>query len=87
MAQVTSGTVKSNTLWYSTFYVSWSRTGYSVEKNTSTISWEAGLITTNGVYWLSNAVKINSIYINGTKHWFFEKINKTYKPLPNHVSE
>ena len=28
-----------------------------------------------------------AIYINGTKHWFFEKINKTYKPLPNHVSE
>ena len=28
-----------------------------------------------------------AIYINGTKHWFFEKINKTYKPLSNHVSE
>lgn len=66
MAQVTSGTVKSNTLWYSTFYVKWTRTSYSVENNTSTINWEAGLITSNGVYWQTNAVKINSIYIDGS---------------------
>ena len=66
MAQVTSGTVKSNTLWYSTFYVSWNRTSYDVNKNESYISWEAGLIITNGAYWLSNAVRINSIYINGS---------------------
>lgn len=65
MAQVTSGIVKSDTQWYSTFYVSWSRTSYSVADNTSTISWEAGLITSNNVYWLTNAVTINSIYING----------------------
>lgn len=67
MAQVTSGTVKSDTQWYSTFYVSWKRTSYSVENNESTISWEAGLITTSGAYWQTNAVKINSIYINGDK--------------------
>ena len=66
MAQVTSGIVKSNTLYYSTFYVSWNRASYDVAKNTSTINWEAGLITSNGVYWLSNAVKINSVYINGS---------------------
>ena len=66
MAQVTSGIVNSNTLYYSTFYVSWNRASYDVAKNTSTINWEAGLITSNGVYWLSNAVKINSVYINGS---------------------
>ena len=66
MAQVTSGTVKSDTQWYSTFYVSWNRTGYDASKNESYISWEAGLITSNNVYWLSNAVRINSIYINGS---------------------
>ena len=28
-----------------------------------------------------------AIDINGNKHWFFEKLSKTYKPLANHVSE
>ena len=66
MAQVDQGTVRSNTLWYSTFYVTWSRQSLSIPNNTTTINWEAGLITSNGVYWLSNAVKINSVVINGT---------------------
>ena len=66
MAQVTSGIVKSNTLYYSTFYVSWSRKSYSSANNQSVIDWEAGLITSNGVYWETNAVKINSVVINGT---------------------
>ena len=66
MAQVTSGSVRSNTMWYSTFYVDWERTSYDVSKNTSTIKWKAGLETSNNVYWLSNAVTINSIYIDGT---------------------
>jgi len=77
MAQVTSGTVKSNTMWYSTFYVKWSRASYSVDTNQSKLNWEAGLITTSGVYWLSNAVKINSVYINGTK----VLSNKTYSNI------
>lgn len=66
MAQVTNGEVRSNTMWYTTFCVAWTRTGYNIEKNTSDIYWEARLITTNNVYWLSNAVKINSVYINGS---------------------
>lgn len=66
MAQVTSGTVKSNTMDYTTFYVSWNRTGYDVSKNESYISWEAGVMITNGYYWLTNAVRINSIYIDGS---------------------
>lgn len=77
MAQVTSGIVKSDTQWYSTFYVSWSRTSYSVASNESTISWEAGLIITNGAYWQTNAVRINSIYINGDE----VLSNKTYSNI------
>lgn len=77
MAQVTTGTVKTGTMWYSTFYTKWSRKSYSSKDNTSTIDWEAGLITSNGVYWLSNAVKINSVTINGTK----VLSNKTYSNI------
>lgn len=66
MAQVTSGIVKSNTMDYTTFYVSWNRTSYDASKNESYISWEAGVMITNGYYWLTNAIKINSIYINGS---------------------
>ena len=28
-----------------------------------------------------------AIDINETKHWFLEKISKTYKPLASYVSE
>lgn len=77
MAQVTNGTVKSNTMWYSTFYCSWKRSSYSVENNQSKVDWEAGLITTNGVYWGSNAVKIKSLKINETA----VLSNKTYSNI------
>ena len=77
MAQVTNGEVRSNTMWYSTFYCSWKRSSYSVETNQSKLDWEAGLITTNGVYWGSNAVKINELKINSTKVLG----NKTYSNI------
>ena len=77
MAQVTSGTVLSNTMSNSTFYVKWERTSYDISANKSTIKWTAGLRIKGGYYWLSNAVKITSIYINGT----LVASNKTYSNI------
>ena len=67
MAQVTSGTVYTNTLANTKFYLSWSRESYDVSLNESKINWTAGIVISNGQYWLSNAVKITSIYIDGVK--------------------
>lgn len=66
MAQVTTGTLKTGTLWYSTFYLKWTRASVNIPENYSTLNWEAGLIITNGVEWYNNAVKINSAKLNGT---------------------
>ena len=66
MAQVTTGTLKTGTLWYSTFYLKWTRASVNIPENYSKLNWEAGLIITNGVEWYSNAVKINSAKLNGT---------------------
>ena len=64
---VTSGTVYSGYAKDSRLYVSWQRTGYSIEGNYSDISWTAGVVITGGDLWYSNAVKITSVYINGVK--------------------
>lgn len=70
MAQVTSGRVNSGTLKHSYFYVKWQQASQSTTGNSTTINWQAGLntggATSNYDYWYSNAVKINSVYINGT---------------------
>lgn len=69
MAQVTSGRVASGKLKNSYFYVNWQQASQSTSKNETIINWQAGLntggATSNYDYWYSNAVKINSVYING----------------------
>lgn len=62
----TSGRVNSNTLKTSSFYVNWQRKDYNIPSNYSDINWQAGLNITGYDEWYSNAVKINSIAINGT---------------------
>ena len=62
----TSGRATSNTYKSSTFYVNWQRSGVSTADNYSDINWQAGLSITGNDEWYNNAVKINSIVINGT---------------------
>ena len=61
----TSGTVYSSYAKSSRLYVTWSDAGQSTSGNYTTIKWSAGI--KNGNLWYSNAVKIYSVYINGTK--------------------
>ena len=63
----TSGTVYSTYAKSSRLYVSWSQTGQSVSGNYTNISWTAGIIVGGSNKWYSNAVKITSVYINGSK--------------------
>lgn len=63
----TSGTVYSSYGRNSRLYVSWSQSSQSVEGNYTDISWTAGILIENSNEWYSNAVKINNIYIAGTK--------------------
>ena len=62
----TSGTAYTNTYKSSQFYCSWSRTSYSSSGNYSDISWSAGLYISGNDEWYSNAIRINSVVINGT---------------------
>ena len=61
----TSGTVYSDYAKSSRLYVKWSRSSYSIENNTSTIKWTAGIVVSAGNKWYANAVKITSVKING----------------------
>ena len=66
---VTSGTVNTNVVSKSNFYVYWSQVSQDVANNKTRINWAAGLYTgTSGSHdsFYSNAVKIYSVYINGT---------------------
>lgn len=63
----TSGTVYSDYAKSSRLYVSWSQTGQSIAGNYTDISWTAGIIVGGSNKWYSNAVKITSVYINGSK--------------------
>lgn len=64
----TSGSVSTNTISRSHFYVSWTQASQSIANNTTTINWVAGLYTgTSSAHdeFYRNAVKINSVVING----------------------
>lgn len=61
----TSGSVYSTYGDDSRLYVDWQQQSQSVANNTTTIAYQFGIL--NGNYWYSNAVKITSVYINGTK--------------------
>ena len=69
MAQVTSGRVNSGTLKHSYFYVNWQQASQSTSENKTIINWQVGLntggATSNYDYWYTNAVRVNSVYING----------------------
>lgn len=60
-----SGTVYSSYGRNSRVYVKWSVAETDIANNKWKINWEAGIIVANNDYWYSNAVKINSIYIDG----------------------
>lgn len=62
-----SGRLYSGTLKNSKFYLAWQITNQSIENNYSDISWSAGLNISSYDEWYSNAVRINNVYINGTK--------------------
>ena len=63
--QVSSGSVITNTLKKSHYYLNWQIASTNIEGNYTDINWQAG-INTGGDYWYKNAMKINSIVINGT---------------------
>lgn len=59
-----SGSVLTNTLKNTNFYVDWQVATESISDNYHDINWQTG-INANNDYWYSNAVKINNISING----------------------
>ena len=62
----TSGRVKTNTSYDSYFWVEWEQVGdQDIPNNRTQISWSCGLYSTHKFY--SNAVKMSSVTINGTK--------------------
>ena len=66
---VTSGSVSTNTVSKSHFYVTWTQESQSVANNNTRINWKAGINTgtsSSHDMFYSNAVKIYSVYINGT---------------------
>lgn len=64
----TSGSVYTGYQNYTRFYLIWSLSDQDITNNRSLISWEIGVQGTAGytAYWYSNAVKINSAYVNGS---------------------
>lgn len=62
---VTTGSVVTNKLRNSHYYLNWQVASTNIEGNYTDINWQAG-IDTGGNYWYKNAMKINSIVINGT---------------------
>ena len=65
---VTSGRVNSATSKNSNFYLAWQIDGdQSIAGNYTKVKWQAGAHVSNGNKWYSNAIKINSCYIDGVK--------------------
>lgn len=61
----TSGTLYTGYSRSTRFYLKWSEKSQSTSRNSTTINWSVWL--DNGNDWYTNAIKINSVYINGTK--------------------
>lgn len=61
----TSGRIQSASANSTYFYWQWQLAGQNVGGNYSAINWQAGINISGGAYWLSNAVKIYGVYING----------------------
>lgn len=65
----TSGSVSTNQISRSHFYVDWQQSSQSIANNTTKINWQAGLYTgtsTSHDEFYRNAVKLKSVVINGT---------------------
>ena len=60
-----NGSITTNTLKNSNYYLNWQIASQSIEGNYTDINWQAG-INANNNYWYNNAMKINSIVINDT---------------------
>ena len=60
-----SGTVYSSYGRNSRVYVSWSVAETDITNNRWKLNWEAGIIVEKNDYWYSNAVRIDSVYIDG----------------------
>ena len=66
----TSGSITTNKISKSYFYVNWSQASQSIPNNTTTINWTAGIYTgTSSSHdsFYSNAVKIYNVKINGSE--------------------
>lgn len=64
----TSGSTSVAATSYDTLKFSWTRSGYSIADNTSTISWTLSLIASSSGYISSSAAKAWSVTVNGTKY-------------------
>lgn len=60
-----SGSVVTNTLKHSNYYLNWQIASQNTAGNYTDINWQVG-INANNDYWYLNAMKINSVVINGT---------------------
>lgn len=86
---VTSGRVNTNKISKTTFYVEWQQTSQSTANNETYINWQAGINTgtsTSHDNYFSNAVRINSVKINGTTvsnggTWSNIKVGNDYQLL------
>lgn len=86
---VTSGRVNTNKISKTTFYVEWQQTSQSTANNETYINWQAGINTgTSSSHdnYYSNAVRINSVKINGTTvsnggTWSNIKVGNDYQLL------
>lgn len=61
----TSGTIKTDVLDKSYFWVQWSQSSQSVENNSTTINWSCGF--NPGRQYYTNAIKMNAVTINGVE--------------------
>ena len=60
----TSGSKSTNTTYDSYFWVSWYQNWQSIEDNCTSIHWSCGVYCGHSFY--SNAIKMSSVYINGS---------------------
>ena len=61
-----SGRIETGTLKNSKFYLNWQVASQNIAGNYTTLNWQAGLNISNNDKWYSNAIKLNSVVINGT---------------------
>ena len=63
----TEGTTRTGTYKTSQFYLNWQVDHQSTSGNYTVINWQAGLYISGYDQWYSNAIRINAVWIAGTK--------------------